>query len=304
MTLGAARDRLSDLLSGEVRTDEPMARHTSLRVGGPAALWVVCETVEDVSHAVSVLDEEDVEWTVVGKGTNLLVSDEGYDGAVICLGKGLKRHTVEDETIRAGAAVPLATLVQEAFRRGLAGLAFAVGIPGTFGGALAMNAGAHGGWIGDIVESVTLYVPGRGLTRMRGDEVLWSYRGSGLPGRGIIVEGTVRIEKGDAALVRAEMERNFRTRKETQPVNKPTAGSVFMNPEGDHAGRLIEVAGLKGCRVGGARVSPVHANFIVNEGGARSTDILRLVRKVQMTVRDVHGVELRPEIRFLGSFES
>jgi UDP-N-acetylmuramate dehydrogenase len=303
VTLDLAQERLSEALTGEVRPGEPMARHTSWRVGGPADLFVVCDTLEDATHAVEILDEESVAWTVVGKGTNLLVSDAGYEGAVLILGRDFQRRSVDEGLLRAGAGVMLAGIVQEAFKRGLEGLAFAVGIPGTFGGALAMNAGAHGAWIGDIVESVTLLMPGVGLERMRGSEILWSYRGSGLPGRGIIVEGTLRVSEGDPKRIRAQMERNFETRKETQPVGRPTAGSVFLNPEGDHAGRLIEVAGLKGARVGGARVSPVHANFIENDGSATADDIVRLINKVRMTVRDIHGVELKPEIEFLGSFE-
>jgi UDP-N-acetylmuramate dehydrogenase len=177
-----------------------------------------------------------------------------------------------------------------------------VGIPGTLGGALEMNAGAHGAWIQEIVDAVTLFSPDAGLIRLRGDEIPWTYRGSGLSRRGIIVEGTLRVRAGDSVRIRAEMERNFEIRKETQPVGKPTAGSVFVNPEGDHAGRLIEAAGLKGCRIGGARVSPVHANFIENTGEASADDIVRLIRKIQMTVKDIHDVELRPEIRFLGTF--
>lgn len=303
MSTDAAAARLRERLSGDVLTDEPMARHVSWRIGGPAAIFAVLDTLEDLSCATQILDEEEVEWTVLGKGTNVLVADEGYDGAVLVLGREFKRHVSDDESIRAGAAVMLAAAVQSAFKAGLAGLAFAVGIPGTIGGALAMNAGAHGSWIGEVVDSVTLFVPGSGLVSMKGSEVLWGYRASGLPSRGIIVEGVLRVHPEDPARIRAEMERNFAKRKETQPVGVPSAGSVFLNPEGEHAGRLIELAGLKGVRVGGARVSPVHANFIVNEGGATASDVMRLVRKIQMTVGDMYGVRLEPEIRFLGTFE-
>lgn len=302
MSLDAAYERLAGTLVGEVRRAEPMMRHTSFRIGGPADLFVVCDTVEDLTHTLDILAEEEIQWTVIGKGTNLLVSDDGYRGAVLVLGRDFRKHSVDGDKLRAGAAVALAALVQEAFKRGLEGLAFAVGIPGTLGGALAGNAGAHGAWIGDIVDSVTLFMPTSGLERFRGSEVLWGYRKSGLPAEGIIVEGTLRVSEGEPSRIRAEMERNFTARKETQPVGMPTAGSVFVNPEGDAAGRLIEVAGLKGCRVGGARVSSVHSNFIENACGATAEDVRNLMRKIQMTVRDIHGVELKPEIRLLGTF--
>jgi UDP-N-acetylmuramate dehydrogenase len=166
-----------------------------------------------------------------------------------------------------------------------------------------MNAGTRVGSVGETVDSVTLFVPGEGLSLVRGRDVKWGYRSSGLAGRGIIVEAVLSVAEGDPARVRAEMERYLRQRKTSQPLGASSAGSVFVNPEGDSAGRLIESAGLKGIRLGGAQVSTVHANFIVNAGGASAADIVGLVRKIQMAVKDTHGVDLRPEIRFLGRFE-
>ncbi len=280
-----------------------MARHTTWGIGGPADLLCVLDTVHDVKLAVQVLSEEDVPWVVVGKGSNLLVSDGGYPGAVLLLGREFRRHTFENGTMRAGAATVLAHIVQDAFSTGVSGLAWAVGIPGTLGGALAMNAGTSEGCVGTIVETVTLFSPGSGLTLVHGRDVAWEYRRSGLAGRGIILEATLKVGHGDPVRTRLEMERALKVRKSTQPVSARSAGSVFTNPPGDHAGRLIEAAGLKGERVGGARVSPMHANFIVNEGGATATDVVSLMRKIQTTVRNEYGVELRPEIRFLGTFE-
>jgi UDP-N-acetylmuramate dehydrogenase len=250
------------------------------------------------------LDNE-LPFTVVGKGTNLLVSDSGYDGAVVVLGREFRRHVVDAEQgrIRAGGGAMLAALVQDGFKSGLGGLAFAVGIPGTFGGALAMNAGANKAWVGDVAQSVTLFVPGEGLRRLRGVEIPWGYRSSGLDRLGIIVEAELRAEPGDPQLIRAEMERYFKARKESQPLSVPNAGSVFRNPEGDSAGRLIELSGLKGARVGGAVVSDKHANFIVNDSDASAADVVALMKYVAEAVSRDHGVELRPEIRFLGSFE-
>ena len=302
MSVTTAHDRLKGSLDGMVKKSEPMARHTTYHIGGPAALIVECATVADLAMTTSVLSEEDVAWTVLGKGSNILVSDAGYDGAIITLGRDFKRHALDGDHLRTGAGVILAAVVQDAFKMGLSGLEFGVGIPGTVGGALAMNAGARDEWIGSIVESVTLNVPGEGLVRMRGSEVSWSYRRTDLPTLGIIVECVLRVTESDEVDIRRSMEASLRRRKRSQPLGLPSAGSVFINPEGDSAGRLIEAAGLKGTRIGGAQVSDVHANFIVNTGGATATDVVALIRLVREAVKDSNGIELRPEIRFLGTF--
>jgi UDP-N-acetylmuramate dehydrogenase len=294
--------RLKEAHAGRLSRDESLAKHTTFRIGGPAALFVECATVGDLATATAVLAEEQVEWTVLGKGSNVLASDSGFDGAILTLGRDFKRHSLDDGHLRTGAGVALAAVVQDAFKRGLSGLEFAVGIPGTVGGAIAMNAGSRDEWIGSIVESVTLLVPGEGLVGVRGPEVPWSYRRSGLSVRGIIVEAVLRVTQSDEVGIRRTMEASLRRRKRTQPLNMPSAGSVFVNPDGDSAGRLIQAAGLKGRRVGGAMVSDVHANFIVNAGGATAADVIDLVQLIRQTVKDANGIELRPEIRFLGSF--
>jgi UDP-N-acetylmuramate dehydrogenase len=298
-----AYERLRAALSGSVRRDEQMSRHTTYRIGGPAALFIECASVADLAATTTILAEEGVDWRVLGKGSNVLVSDSGYPGAVIVLGRDFKRHVLDGQHLRTGAGVILAALVRDAFSEGRTGLEFAVGIPGTAGGALAMNAGTGAEWIGSIVESVTLFVPGTGLVGVRGPEIAWGYRSSGLQSRGIIVEAVLRVIEGDLEQIRRTMEASLRRRKRTQPLSVPNAGSVFMNPEGDSAGRLIEAAGLKGARVGGAAVSDVHANFIVNAGGATSADVLALVRLIRDSVKEEYGIELSPEVRFLGSFD-
>ncbi len=300
MSLAAAYSRLARNVSGEVRRNEPMAKHTSFRIGGPADVYVVCETTADVAETLAVLTEEHVPYTTLGKGTNLLVSDEGYRGAVVVLGKQFKKHLRDGNRLEAGAACILAYVVQDALAQGLGGMEFAVGIPGTVGGALAMNAGSREQWIGAMTESVTLFVPGDGLVRVRGDEIRWAYRTSGLRERGVILESVLRLSPADPVQIRSEMEASLSRRRQTQPIGVASAGSVFVNPEGDSAGRLIESAGLKGMRLGGACVSNVHANFIVNDGGATAADVLGLVGKIQMTVKDTYGIDLKPEIRFLG----
>jgi len=303
MSLDGARARLQEDLSGEVRLAEPMARHTTFRIGGAAAMFCVLDTMHDVTAAMRVIEEEEVPWIVVGKGSDLLVADEGYDGAVLVLGKEFKRHAVEGGTLRVGAASVLAHLVQDAFHSGLCGLEWAVGIPGTVGGALAMNAGTHDGVIGDVVDTVTLYAPGTGLSLVHGRDVVWDDRRSGLAGRGIILEAALNVCEGEPVRIRAQMERSLKERKSAQPLGLPSAGSVFINPPGDSAGRLIESVGLKGLARGGARISQVHANFIVNEGGATASDVVGLIRTIRTTVKDRCGVDLRPEIRFVGTFE-
>ncbi|MDO9556821.1 MAG: UDP-N-acetylmuramate dehydrogenase [Coriobacteriia bacterium] len=300
MSLATAYTYLARAISGTVCRNELMAKHTSFHIGGPADLFIVCDTTADVAETLTALADEHVPYTVVGKGTNLLVADEGYRGAVIVLGKQFKKHIRDGDRLEAGAACILAYVVQDAFAQGLGGLEFAVGIPGTLGGALAMNAGSREQWIGAATESVTLFVLGEGLLRLRATEVGWGYRTSGLSERGIILESVLRLSPEDPDRIRAAMEANLARRKGTQPLRASSAGSVFMNPVGDSAGRLIETVGLKGMRLGGARVSDVHANFIVNDGGATAADVLGLVGKIQMAVKDRYGIDLRPEIRFLG----
>jgi len=300
----AAYERLRPAIAGTVKRDEPLARHTTFRIGGPAALYIVCDTLADLTLATDVLSEEGIDSTVLGKGSNVLASDSGYDGAIIVLGRDFKRHTLAEDHLLTGAGVMLSAVTQQAFKRGLTGLEFAVGIPGTVGGALAMNAGSRTQWIGSIVESVTVFVPGKGLESVRGSEVHWGYRRSDLAPRGIVVEASLHLELGDGDQIRRTMEASLRRRKRHQPLSMPNAGSIFVNPEGDSAGRLIEDAGMKGMRVGGAMISDVHANFIVNASGATAEDVVELVRRVREAVSDSHGIELRPEIRFLGSFDA
>lgn len=291
-------------LDGAVRRDEPLARHTTFGIGGPAALYVECDSLHDVATTFEILAECEVEWTVLGKGSNMLVSDVGYPGAIVVLGRDFKRHGIDGSHLRSGAGVILAALVQDAFSTGMTGLEFAVGIPGTLGGALAMNAGSRSEWIGEVVESVTIFVPGEGMRRLRGSEISWGYRRTDLAARGIALEASLRLEPGDVVDIRRRMESGLRRRKVSQPIGTRNAGSVFVNPDGDSAGRLIESLGLKGVGHGGAQVSEVHANFIVNTGGATAADVVALITRIHDAVRDEYGIELRPEVRFLGPFDS
>lgn len=292
---------LDGTLDGFVECDERMSRHTTYRIGGPAALFVECATVSDLSRTFQVLNSHQMPWAVIGKGSNLLVADKGCQCAIITLGSEFKKYSFGDDGLLvSGAGVLLSRLVQEAFRNGSTGLEFAVGIPGTLGGALFMNAGMRDDWIGSRVESVTVFRPGTGLERYSGGDFNWQYRSSGIPRGSVIVEAQLRVKPGDMSQIRSRMEGNLARRKKKQPLSQPSAGSVFRNPEGDSAGRLIEEAGLKGVTEGGAQISTQHANFIVNTGDAKAADVMSLIILARRRVREAHGIELEPEIQFLG----
>jgi UDP-N-acetylmuramate dehydrogenase len=303
MGVAGAYARLGAALSGGVLANERMQRHTSYRIGGPAALYVTCDTTADLRVATEVLRDEGLPWVILGKGSNVLVSDGGYDGAVLTLGRDFRRFAFDDENrLHAGAGVSLQRLVTEAFDRGLAGLEFAVGIPGTVGGAVSMNAGSATQWVGAAVEEVVTYRPRTGLVRYAGSELGWFYRATTIPAREIILEATLALSQADPAAVKQTMEGMLARRRATQPLERPSCGSVFRNPPNSELGaaQLIDACGLKGFAVGGARVSTKHANFIVNEGGATAADVTQVIVHVMEEVRERYGIELQPEVKFLG----
>ncbi|ROR29686.1 UDP-N-acetylmuramate dehydrogenase [Inmirania thermothiophila] len=286
-------------LRGELRHDEPMARHTTWRVGGPARRFYRPADLADLAAFLAALPEDEpVLW--VGLGSNLLVRDGGIDGTVVCLQGVLEAVTRTDEGLRAEAGAPCARVARRAAREGLVGAEFLAGIPGTLGGALAMNAGAFGGETWALVRSVET-IDRRGRIRRRGpDAFRVGYRSvEGPPGEWFVA-ATLALGRGDAAAAQARIRELLARRQATQPTNQPSCGSVFRNPPGDHAARLIEAAGLKGRRRGGACVSERHANFIVNLGGATAADIEGLITEVAETVWRVHGVRLEPEVRIVG----
>lgn len=296
---------LEGTIRGTVLYNESMARHTSYRIGGPAALYVECVTISDISRSLDVIHEHGLAWCVIGKGSNLLVSDEGFNGVVLTLGSEFKNFSFPDEEVGqsllvSGGGTILSNLVQSAFKAGYSGLEFCVGVPGTLGGALFMNAGSGEESIGSIVESVTVLHPDEGLKRYDFATLPWHYRSSGIPVGEVIVEAQLRLKKGNLSAIRSKMEDSLRRRRKSQPLSKPSAGSVFRNPPGDAAGRMIESLGLKGFSVGGAMVSEVHANFIVNENGASAADVVNIIRHVQQKVKEEYGWELQPEVRFIG----
>lgn len=304
MSLFNAYMALSGAIDAEVLRDERMSRRTSWRIGGPAALFVRANTVAALTRAIEVLGREGVEWVILGKGSNVLVSDAGYDGCVITLGRDFSRIGPDagDGVVTAGAGVVLARLVGEVLKRSLAGLECCAGIPGTVGGAVSMDAGSRHEWIGRVVRDVVVLRPGRGLHRYDGAEIEWGYRHTSLPTDEIVLEATLALAHAEREQVSREMERRLQARRRSQPMGLPSCGSVFRNPPGESVGRLLEQAGLKGYAVGGAQVSEVHANFIVNNGGATAADVVAVMRRMFQRVRDEYGIELQPEVKFLGAF--
>ena len=301
MGLLEAKERLEGCLHGTVTASERMSRHTSYRIGGPAALFVTCDDYADVRQAVEILGQERVPWVIMGRGSNVLVSDEGYQGAVLVLGRDFRRFTV-DETGRmhVGAGAVLQRVVTEAFDKGLSGLEFAVGIPGTVGGAVSMNAGTANHWMDSVIAEVVVFRPGTGLVHYARSDISWYYRATDLPGTEIILEVVLELVPGDAAVVKETMEAVLQRRRAAQPLNLPSCGSVFRNPEGDSAGRLIEELGMKGYTIGGAQISEKHANFIVNVNGATAADVASLIKLAHDRVLEAYGIDLVPEVRFLG----
>ncbi len=280
--------------------DEPMSRHTTFRVGGPADIYVE-PPVDEVVPLLAFLQENQVPVTIVGNGSNLLVSDEGVEGAVVAFGKNASSILLEGNVIKAQAGAMLSTLAIRARDASLAGLEFAAGIPGTVGGAVYMNAGAYGGQIADIITSVRIITEDLQVKELTAAELELSYRQSSLMEKGgTILEATFTLKPGDKEAISQVMEANKASRIEKQPLNFPSAGSTFKRPEGYFAGKLIDDAGLRGYRVGDAQVSEKHCGFVINAGQATCQDILTLMADVDRIVFEKNGVHLEPEVRIIG----
>ncbi len=283
-----------------ILTDEPMSRHTTFRVGGPADILVQPSCGDEVAAAIRTAEKMRQPVYVMGNGSNLLVRDGGMEGVVILLGERMSEITVEGCKIRAQAGAMLSRLSREALNAGLKGLVFASGIPGTVGGAVAMNAGAYGGEMAQVLVRAKVLKNGR-ICWMSREEMEMGYRTTKVLREGsIVLEAEFELEKGDIEALTAETNELSRRRREKQPLSLPSAGSTFKRPEGYFAGALIEQAGFKGVSVGGAQVSELHAGFVVNTGGATAADILGLIVKIQKKVFELNGVMLEPEVRIVG----
>ena len=290
-------------LVGKVAFDESLARFTTYRLGGPADVYVEPANGNDLVELGLALTEHPLPVLVLGRGSNIVISDEGWPGVAMRLSPGFSFVEPSDGGLTAGSATALPLLANWAARRGLAGMEFTIAIPGSVGGAVRMNAGAHGTEIKDRLKSARIYdlIGCRAIDRDI-SSLEMSYRHSNLSDTDIVISATFELVEEDPAEIRSRMETYRKHRSETQPGAVQNAGSVFRNPPGDHAGRLVESAGLKGFRIGGAKVSELHANFFIAEEGATAQDVFDLVQEVRRRVEEQHGVRLTPEIRFVGAF--
>jgi UDP-N-acetylmuramate dehydrogenase len=295
------RDEIESRVRGQVVRDAPLAKRTAIRVGGPADLLVRPAGPDDLAALLRACRELEVPLRVLGGGTNLLVADRGVRGVVLKLPPGFGAEEVRGTRLVLSASAPTNRLVALAQERGLVGCEFVAGIPGTLGGTVAMNAGTRSGEMKDILRRVEIATAdGSGFVPAEALEL--GYRTARLPHGGVVTRVEVELREGDVAASAAQMKADVDHRRATQPLDRPTFGSTFRNPPGDHAGRLIEAVGLKGHRVGNAAWSTVHANFIVNLGGASARDVLALVNLAGSRVKEGFGITLEPEVRLAGEF--
>jgi UDP-N-acetylmuramate dehydrogenase len=298
----ALESELRGKFGARVRASMPLAELTSFRIGGPADLFVAVEDETELMHAKAAAYRAGIPCFCLGAGTNLLVSDRGMRGLVIRLGDGFSKIKIDDAKVVAGAAAAFGTLVQEVVDRGLAGLEFGEGIPGTVGGGLVMNAGAFGGEIAKVVTLVHGVTESGEALALSKDDVKFAYRRTELPAHFIITRVDFELARGDRAHLTARVAELHAKRASRQPRGVPNAGSIFKNPPGNFAGKLLEGAGLKGTRLGGAAFSDQHANFIVNLGGAQAAEVRALIDMARNKVKEQSGVWLEPEVRLVGDW--
>jgi UDP-N-acetylmuramate dehydrogenase len=297
------RRGLLEIMGENIQFDRAMSEYTTFRIGGKADAICFVQGLGELQQVFSYLNKEKIPYLLVGKGSNLLVRDGGFKGAVIIMRGQLatiKQHEKNDRMVLAGGGLTLRDLVRFCSQRGLGGLEFLSGIPGTVGGAVTMNAGAFGRAMGDVVQQVDLVTPEGEFTSRNRSDLTFSYRESSIQEGSLVVRASLQCSQETSEIVSGRVAEYLTRRKLAQPLDYPSAGSVFRNPSNDHAGRLIEQAGLKGKKIGGAMISPKHANYIVNTGGAQAEDILRLMEMAKEKVREATGVELEPEIKVVG----
>ena len=286
-----------------VRVMEPLCRHTTFRIGGPCDIYVIPDTYDEVRDIVALCRTNNVPYYILGRGSDLLVSDAGYRGVVIALSDGLVNVTYEGEEITCQAGVTLREASEMACELGLTGFEFACGIPGSIGGGLFMNAGAYDGCIADIVDSIKALTPEGTIVTIPASELHLGYRQSRVQEDNLVVlAATFRLHEGKSEDIRAKMDDFTQRRREKQPLEYPSAGSTFKRPEGYYVGKLLTDAGLKGYRSGGAAVSEKHAGFVINVDHATAADVIAVITHVQHEIKRLNGVDLEPEIRFLGEF--
>lgn len=301
-------ENLSDLFqeimeSQRILAQEPMSRHTTFRIGGPADCFLQPRDVQEVQGIVDICSRNGIPWSVLGNGSNLLVSDKGYRGVIIQIYRNMSQVAIEGQRVKAQAGVLLAALSRKAMEASLAGLEFAGGIPGTLGGAVTMNAGAYGGEMKDVLEEVTVLDGSGRKIVIPADRLELGYRASVVKARGyIVLEAVLGLYPGEKDAIHAVMSDLAQKRTSKQPLEYPSAGSTFKRPQGHFAGKLIMDAGLRGYRVGGAQVSEKHCGFIVNRGQATAADVAAVMQHVQEEVWRQFQVKLEPEVKMLGDF--
>ncbi len=293
------------LARGVIREREPMSRHTTFRVGGPTDYYVEPENTEELAAVLGLCRGEGMPYYILGNGSNLLVSDRGYRGVIVALGRAWSQIEVDGARILAGAGAMLSAVARYALNAGLTGLEFASGIPGTVGGAVVMNAGAYGSEMKSVLLSASLLSRFGQVVTLPASELALGYRTSCIPEDGYVVLGVeMGLDFGDPGRIRRRMEELAIRRRERQPIEYPSAGSTFKRPKGHFAGKLIQDAGLCGFAVGGAQVSEKHCGFVINRGDATAADIMRLCRLVQDRVQEKFGVTMEMEVKILGEFEA
>lgn len=281
--------------------DEPMKKHTSFKLGGPADILVTPHSKEQLVLVLGYCNKNSIPFYVIGNGTNLLVRDKGIRGVVIKIFNNYNEIKVEGNVICAEAGALLSRIANTAYDNSLTGFEFAHGIPGTLGGAVTMNAGAYGGEMKDVVYMTEFVNKDGKIVTIKNDEHKFSYRDSSIQrSQGVVLKSWIKLEKGNKQDIKARMEELMKKRKDKQPIEMPSAGSVFKRPEGHFAGKLIEDCGLRGFNIGGAQVSPKHCGFIVNTGTATTQDVLNLVNTIQKNVKDKFNVDMHTEVRIIG----
>jgi UDP-N-acetylmuramate dehydrogenase len=294
-------DLRANIPEEQILLNESMKKHTSFRIGGPADIMVVPHDSEQVKTAIEIFKAHNIPYFIMGRGSNLLVRDKGIRGGVIKLADGFSKAKVTDRQIQAQAGILLSSLSNLALRAELTGLEFASGIPGTLGGAVAMNAGAYGGEIKDVIEKVIVLDENQKVLSFTNSEMNFGYRKSIVQNtKMIVLEVYMTLEKGNYQESKEKIKELTKRRREKQPLNYPSAGSTFKRPVGYYAGKLIQDSGLKGMRVGNAQISELHSGFIINMGDATAEDVIKLIEKVKTRVYDRFGVNLEPELKIIG----
>lgn len=298
------REKFCELLGKDkVLFEEPMSSHTTFRIGGPAEVFLMPESYEQIRSALALCREEGVPYFVLGNGSNLLVSDSGYRGVIIQMDRNMGDIELKGTEIRACAGALLSSVAAAARKASLTGFEFAGGIPGTLGGAVVMNAGAYGGEMKDVLREVTVMTKEGDIRVIPSDRLELGYRTSIIKKTGyLVLEAVISLEKGDPQAIQEKTKELASKRTEKQPLDYPSAGSTFKRPEGYFAGKLIMDSGLRGFRVGGAQVSEKHCGFVINTGGATAKDVKELMDHVIRTVKEKYNITLEPEVKFLGEF--